>query len=236
MLIQTEAQIYLESQRGYMQSEGFRSYHTFNSGSYQEVGKEPFGALQIFDDQTLSPEISYDIEVEEPAEIILIPLAGGIEFKHELQEPNYINSGEAYYFFAKPTGKYQVANPYPSASVNYLQIRFKSDTLRIDDAFLIQTLHNIFDISEKNILHPVFNSFNRKSSAVIGKYEGRQEGTYKVQNTVNGIFVFVIEGAFEVQNRLLEKRDGLSLLHVEEVAFEALSNDAIILVVEVGMV
>ncbi|WP_409034090.1 hypothetical protein [Runella sp.] len=68
----------------------------------------------------------------------------------------------------------------------------------------------------------------------MGKFGGREEGIYTVRNPErNGVFIFVIEGAFEVQNRLLHPRDGLSLTHVTEVEFEALSNDAILLVLEV---
>jgi len=46
------------------------------------------------------------------------------------------------------------------------------------------------------------------------------------------VYVFVIEGAFEVQNRLLHARDGLSLSSATEVEFEALSNDAMLLILE----
>jgi redox-sensitive bicupin YhaK (pirin superfamily) len=47
--------------------------------------------------------------------------------------------------------------------------------------------------------------------------------------------VYVIEGAFEVQYRLLHARDGLALWEAERVEWEALSNDAILLVLEVPL-
>ncbi|WP_221389548.1 hypothetical protein [Dyadobacter sp. NIV53] len=234
MLTQTEAQIYLESRRGISQSEGFRSFHTFNTNIYQKEGREAIGSFIAFDDQTLAPEAGCVIEVEEPTEIILIPLVGGIELVADSEEANYINSGETFHFLAKPEKKYQIVNPYPEATINYLQIRFKSDILQ-EEIHSKQNQHTIFDISQKNILLPVFNTFNKNTSAYIGKYGGREEGVYTIQNPENCIFVFIIEGAFEVQDRLLEKRDGLSLMNVETVDFEALSNDAVVLVMEVGM-
>jgi hypothetical protein len=52
-----------------------------------------------------------------------------------------------------------------------------------------------------------------------------------------GVFGFVIEGAFEFQNRLLETRDSIALWNEDnetlQIEFEALSNDAIILIAEV---
>ncbi|WP_165699302.1 pirin family protein [Hymenobacter jejuensis] len=45
-------------------------------------------------------------------------------------------------------------------------------------------------------------------------------------------FAFVVAGAFEVEGRLLHERDGLALWDVQEVELEALSNDALVLVLE----
>jgi len=44
-----------------------------------------------------------------------------------------------------------------------------------------------------------------------------------------------LEGAFEVEGRLLHARDGLALWETEKVELEALSNDAIILVMEISL-
>lgn len=45
----------------------------------------------------------------------------------------------------------------------------------------------------------------------------------------------MLEGAFEVQGTLLHARDGLALWETDEVEMEALSNDAIILLVELPL-
>jgi redox-sensitive bicupin YhaK (pirin superfamily) len=66
----------------------------------------------------------------------------------------------------------------------------------------------------------------------IGKFSGRAETTYKLTSENSGLFVFVIEGAFELEGRLLHARDGLALWEIKEVELEALSNDAIILLIE----
>jgi redox-sensitive bicupin YhaK (pirin superfamily) len=53
-----------------------------------------------------------------------------------------------------------------------------------------------------------------------------------LKNKNAGLFVFVIEGAFEVEGRLLHERDSLALWETGKAEMEALSNDAIILVIE----
>jgi redox-sensitive bicupin YhaK (pirin superfamily) len=79
----------------------------------------------------------------------------------------------------------------------------------------------------------LFN-FNAHPKLSIGQFRGRQEARYQLSHKTHGLFVFVIEGAFEVQGRLLHPRDGLAFWNVAEPAeLEALSNDAIILLMEV---
>ncbi|MEZ4900467.1 MAG: hypothetical protein R2822_01180 [Spirosomataceae bacterium] len=86
-----------------------------------------------------------------------------------------------------------------------------------------------FDLRHKNQLLLLFSG---NSQGFIGQYNGREEGLYNLTNTQHGIFVFVIEGVFEVQNRLLHARDGLSLQNVASIDFEALSNEAILVLLE----
>ena len=62
---------------------------------------------------------------------------------------------------------------------------------------------------------------------------GREESIYKVKNAGNCLYIFVIEGAFEVDNKLMEARDGLAIWNADEIEFEALSNDAMLLIFEV---
>ncbi len=67
------------------------------------------------------------------------------------------------------------------------------------------------------------------------KFAGRKEAVYKISRQKNSVFAFVIQGAFEVQGRLLHARDGLGLWDdTNLIELEALSNDAIVLLVELG--
>ena len=55
----------------------------------------------------------------------------------------------------------------------------------------------------------------------LAKVGRREELTYHVRNDSTGLFLFVVEGAFEVQNVLLEGRDGLALEDTKELELEA---------------
>jgi hypothetical protein len=73
------------------------------------------------------------------------------------------------------------------------------------------------------------------TNGFIGKFTGREEAVYRLSDPRNGLFAFVLQGAFELQYRLLHAGDGLGLWELPEAELEALSNDAIILMVEVPL-
>ena len=225
---QTEAKIFLSDQRGCTQTDTFRSFHTFNFGSFFNENKKPFGTLQAFNEDTLTADATIAQTIEAQTTVVLIPIFGAIEVKNGFNtEGVYITSGEAYFFKTVNEEAITISNPYDSDMVNYIQMRLQNDEYQPFNNEQITT----FDfIENKNQLIPYFS--DNKNYGFIGQYEGRKESVYTIKNPQNGVFVFVIEGVFEVQNRLLHARDGLALWDVEEVELEALSNNAVILLVE----
>jgi hypothetical protein len=162
------------------------------------------GRLIGFRDDTLTPKAHAHYLSNHGR--LLLPLIGDI-VAHER-----IGPGQA----KTTTGEILISNPYESQLVNYLDIKFAT---RLQS----QVIH--FDLEKSK------NSLISLSSGIyIGKYDGRREDVLKFDSPSN-VFTFIIEGAFEVQNRLLESRDGLSLKKIHELEFEALSNEAMMLII-----
>lgn len=233
---QSRAQIYKSDLRGCEESEVFRRYCTFNFDSYQDHSRQPFGALLALNDETLGGGHKIFRHVEEAMEIIIIPLVGGILYKDSCAGEEIIGTEEIRIFSAQKGMHYELTNPYDTELVNYLQL-----WIRPQQSVETNSRQAIFELSDKNKLIPLFApdekidcglKINSNSYGSIGIYEGRKERSYTLQHPGNGLFAFVISGAFEFENRLLESRDGLSLNGIQEVTFEALSENAIILLLE----
>ncbi|QRR02863.1 pirin family protein [Dyadobacter sandarakinus] len=229
MLTQTDARIYLESLRGQFQMDGFQSLRTFNFEEYCAAGREPLGTLEVLNDEMLMPECSQKLVIERFCQVILVPLVGAIEVEEKGTMPKFVNSGEVLFLQASPDRHYSVTNPYPDEAINYLQIRINDD-LFLSTPLSSTAITSSFSLHDKNVLFPVHGYNGSSAHLFIGQYDGRAEDIFPNRNPDHHAFIFVIEGAFEVQNRLLEKRDGLALRHTEIIEFEALSNGAILLV------
>ncbi len=89
---------------------------------------------------------------------------------------------------------------------------------------------NTIDLEIRNKLNFIDEGFN--FPGFIGIFDGREEGRYLLKKSSHKIFAIVINGAFEFQNRLMETRDAILIWDIEELEFEALSEDALILFFE----
>lgn len=90
---------------------------------------------------------------------------------------------------------------------------------------------NVLDFTLKNNVFTISKVLQQPN--FIGLYNGRAEGYYALKDADKSIFGMVLNGAFEFQNRLMENRDAILLWELEELEFEALSENALILFMEV---
>lgn len=235
---QTQAQLYLSDQRGCSQVDYFRSFHGFNFGTYIEESRKPFGSLQLLNDTTLKAGCSISMQVEKKTTVILLPLVGGLDY-HSPVRTGVLEAGQAQILPLSPAMKYEISNPYETELINFIEIWLTDQSSEFTPES--QQIH--FDLTDTNKLLPFFltNASNTdshsQSRGFIGKYDGRKDEVYPLKNIGNGVFIFILNGAFEVQNRLLHERDGLALTTIKhgEVAFEALSNNAILLLLEIPL-
>ena len=230
MVQSSTAKIYLSEERGLSQRNGFRSYHTFNAGEYFNEHKHAYGNLYLLNDETLAGKSSVQITVSENSLIILLPVVGSIICKDNLGNEQIINAGEMQCYHAASGVVMTILNPYDEELVNFLRIGIK---VPVPPASAIPELFSFSLDGSRNELidiNPIH--FPANSIVSIGKFDGRSEAFYKLKN--KGVFVFVIQGVFEAEGRLLQQRDGLSISGTAQVEFEALSNDAIILLLPIN--
>lgn len=226
MIPQSKGKMYLSDERGYNEMPWFRTYNTFNFGRYFNEHKQAFGALYVLNEDVLAGGKGFRMEVETTSDIILLPIVGAITFATDDGHNGLLEAGQVQVLHLTAGNSFEVRNPYENDLVKFLQLWIKTPTTQ-------STSLTTFDLSHKDALNELV--INDSYTLSIGKFNGRAEAIYHLKDTHKGVFVFNIEGAFEVQYRLLHNGDGLGLWEVEEVELEALSNDAIILLLEVAI-
>ncbi|MDF7812889.1 hypothetical protein [Hymenobacter sp. YC55] len=231
MIQQTPGKIFVADQRGLVESSEFRCYSTFNFKAYVHKHKEPFENLYVVNEETLGGGRHLEYTAEQASYILLLPVIG------ELVATTTAGSAtvgvEQLQLLTVPANTtVQLTNPYETELVTFLQLWVKAER-PIEQvgsqvfAFQLSAVENqlipIVPGSEAGLTLPF--------AVHIGRFAGRQEVVYRLENQAS-FFAFVLAGAFEVQGRLLHEKDGLALWDTEEVEVEALSNNALLVVVE----
>lgn len=231
MITQSKGKIFLADERGLNETDWFRSYNTFNFGRYQSEHKSPFGSLYVLNEDTLAGQKSLNWLVEEDTDVILLPVVGAIEFKTSTGDGGVIEAGTVQVLSLPAGTNYEVKNPYQDDLVKYLQLWVNVPAANQQ----AMSCQNSFDLDTYQLTELFGNDASqpRAYTGAIIKLDGRQEDTYHKKHPDNGIFVYAIQGALEVQYRLMHEGDGLGLWEINDIEFEALSNDAILLIMEV---
>ncbi|MBF4473116.1 MULTISPECIES: pirin [Flavobacterium] len=227
MIKQTPAQIFKSDLRGISKSDAFQRLSVFNFETYHDWSRKPFGTLKVLNEVLLEPSKKTFTFIDIDTEVILLPLFGGIDYKDNTGNEDFIRIEQIKHISAQKGMSFEVSNPYASETVSYLEIWFSAKSA----GFCLNADRIDFDFSERNKMNLLFEFAD--TMGFIGIYDGRKEGFYTLKNNLNGLFVFVISGAFEVENRLLQAKDGLSLKKIETVEWEALSENAVLLLFEV---
>ncbi|WP_395632914.1 hypothetical protein [Flavobacterium sp.] len=200
------------------------SYWSFSS----LINKNPdsncdsnFGSLKKFEEIAIKPNGNFIYRADKPQELILIPIIGAIDFFSDHQN-GFVHSNQLQTINIEKGQSIEFKNPYEDGLISFLLIELDGITNRK----IVE-----FNLSETNKLSTILYSNEWKIS--FGIFHSREEGTYKLASNKNGVFAFVVNGAFEFQNRLLEDRDALSIWDIKEIEFESLTQNSLILIIEV---
>lgn len=229
MIAQIPAQIYKSDSRGFLNSEKYNRFSTFNFEHYQELSRKAFGSLKVLNEVILAPQQRITRFINSKTNVILLPLFGGIEYKDNIGNVEFLHVEQIRVLAADEELTVEIFNPYEKENVSYLEFEFQMEKQDFKNYFEQYK----FDLSSHNKLHSLFEI--ERAHGFIGIYDGRKEGTFTLKNTDNGVFVFVINGAFEIENRLLEAKDGLAVQKTETIEWESLSQNAMLLVIEVPL-
>lgn len=245
MITQIPGKIFLADQRGTVEDSKFRRESTFNFGAFQREHKEPFGRLYGLNEETLAGQHTVEFLVGQDSYIVLLPITGGVEFSTNGGASGTVAVGQLVNLAAPAGTTLRLRNPYVvSELVSVLHLWLQAPPLPAPAVALTTVFGQLLNQQTNELLELIsFAAVPGQAPAFtralpfalhLGRFMGRQEAVYKVQQPGNTLFAFIIGGAFELAGRLLHAKDGAALWEVAEIELEALSNYALVLVLELA--
>lgn len=234
MLQQTPGRIFLSDQRELLETKQFQRY------SLYQGGPPPARGFQALHEESLAGGAQAELAAPTAMHVLIIPITGAVQLEIAPGIPTLMHVEEIHAATVPAGSRLRFSNPYPADTISFLHLWVvaSADALaapvsRIFD-FDMQALAN--QLVEATQLLPILPR-NQRSGRLpfrvsLGRFAGRQEAVYKLSSPAAQVFAFVLAGAFEVEGRLLHEKDGLSLWDTPTVEIEALSNDALLVIVE----
>jgi redox-sensitive bicupin YhaK (pirin superfamily) len=231
MIKQTPGKIFLADQRGLTETSRFRRYSTFNFGSYAHEHKAAFGRLQAVNEETLGGGQHLVFRADQDTHLLLIPVTGELLVSMPAQQ-NIVVEVETMHLLTVPAGAtITLQNPYAAELVTFLHLWVQPDApvITIDSQqYAFRLSGSSGQLTRATAPQP---AARLPFSVHLGQFAGRQETVYKLPPGAS-FFAYVLAGAFETEGRLLHEKDSLALWETDEVELEALSNNALLLVLE----
>ena len=218
-ILQPAAKIYLDDAHGLLETDRFRRKQLFSSGSLRLDNRPAFGALHTWDEYALAGAVTLPFTTTGSA--LLVPVVGPLLYRSG-NVSTMMLPGQ----LLLVSGEYTVTNPFsePETLTSFLHIGWNdpspaTETRCIDMKLATGLSPETVDLGSARF--------------TIGKMSGRQVHSYRLADRSERCFVYALQGVFEVEGRLLHPGDGLALWSATEVESEALSEEAILLMLEV---
>ena len=209
--------------------------HSFSFANYHNPERMNFGALRVLNDDTIAPGMGFGTHPHENMEIITIPLEGDLEHKDSMGNIGVINEGEIQVMSAGTGVHHSEYNKNADQTVKVLQLwvfpKKQNVTPRYDQM-------SVRDLKKPNDFYQVLSPNSEDAGMWVhqdtwfhlGEFDVEKSLDYTLKKPGNGVYVFVIEGSFNVEGENLKKRDAIGIWDTETINFTAQSESKILLV------
>ncbi len=216
-----------------------KSKHSFSFASYYNPERMHFGVLRVLNDDTVAAGMGFGTHPHDNMEIISIPLEGDLEHKDSMGNVAVIKNGDIQVMSAGTGIQHSEYNKNKDKTVKFLQIwvfpNKKNVTPRYDQITIKEEdRHNKL----QQILSPNADDagvwIHQNAWFHLGKFDKDIAKEYTLKAKGNGIYIFNLSGDLEVNDQLLNSRDGYGIWDVEKITLNAKTN-AEFLIMEVPM-
>jgi redox-sensitive bicupin YhaK (pirin superfamily) len=216
------------------------SKHSFSFASYYNPERIHFGVLRVLNDDFVAAGMGFGLHPHDNMEIISIPLEGDLAHQDSMGNHTVIKHGDIQVMSAGTGVKHSEMNHNKDKPVKFLQIWVipnKKDVTPRYDQITLDPANRINKLEQ--ILSPNADDagvwIHQDAWFHIGKFDLDFKTNYNVKKAGNGMYAFVLYGAFELAGQQLNERDALGITDFDQFELKALTKDAEILLMELPM-
>jgi hypothetical protein len=238
--IMTNTILHKADTRGDANHGWLHSKHTFSFANYYNPERMSFGSLRVLNDDIVEAGMGFGTHPHDNMEIISIPLEGDLEHKDSMGNVTVIKHGDIQVMSAGTGIFHSEYNKNKDRRVKFLQIWVYPNKNNVTPRYDQITL-NIADRHNKlqQIVSPNADDagvwIHQNAWFNLGNFDKGVTAEYKIRQSGNGVYAFILKGDVTINNQPLKTRDGFGTWDVESISIVA-ETDAEILLMEVPMI
>ncbi|HEY4335905.1 MAG TPA: pirin family protein [Puia sp.] len=232
--------------RGHADHGWLNSFFSFSFAGYYNPQRVQFGVLRVLNDDRVEGGKGFGSHPHDNMEIISIPLEGSLVHEDNLGHKEVVSAGEIQ---VMSTGKgvfHSEYNNKPDQAVKFLQIWVfpnklnvtpRYDQVRLDPSKGHNALQQLISPNpgEETKATREGSWIYQDAWFHMGTFDAGRKIDYDVKKPGNGVYLFVIDGAFLYNGQRLETRDGLGVSDVDHLDLEAAEPGSRILIMDIPM-
>lgn len=225
--------------RGHVNHGWLDSNHTFSFANYYNPQRMNFGVLRVLNDDRVMAGRGFGTHPHDNMEIISIPLDGDLEHKDSMGNVAVIKKGDVQLMSAGTGIFHSEYNKNSDKEVKFLQIWLFPNKRDVNPRYDQTSLNN----EEMNDRLVQILSPNQDDEGVwihqnawfhMGNLSKGKSVEYKIKDSRNGVYAFIIDGDVSIEGQELNRRDGYGVWDTDKINIDAISN-ARVLLMEVPM-
>ncbi|CAN5534945.1 pirin family protein [soil metagenome] len=231
--------LFTSDSRGYNDLGWLRSYHTFSFGQYFDPERVHFGALRVFNDDTVIGGRGFGTHPHDNMEIISIPLEGVLMHRDSMGHEQGLVPGNVQVMSAGTGLTHSEFNGSADADLKFLQIWVipnvrdvepRYDEVHLTEADGHEAFHTV--VGPQGADFPLF--IHQDAYLSIVRLDAGSTATYALRDEKNGTFTFVIDGDVSANGIALARRDAVGITDVATVDVVA-STASTVITIEIPM-
>ncbi|SEN21944.1 hypothetical protein SAMN05216436_11344 [bacterium A37T11] len=221
-----EARIYIADHRGYTRCGLMDVYSTFSWEKYVNSDKGPFGLIRYVNEIKAAKGGMIKMKASANSYEVIIPLYGNIQIFTDQFEKEVAIGEMCCFGVIHPSGWTVGSLAEEGEGINFLHLTIVGDVAanvqaKIWDLPINQTHDKMIAVTKDSYSFAVF----------MGAFYHKQLSVFDLPRNFSNIFLMTLDGAVEVDDRLLYAGDALGICDIDHVEMECLASSAIILAI-----
>lgn len=214
------------------------SHHTFSFDQYYDPQRVHFGALRVLNDDRVAAGEGFGTHPHKNMEIISIPLKGALQHGDSHNNSKVVRPGEIQTMSAGTGIYHSEMNHSKTEAVEFLQIWVLPRKNNLAPGYNDYDVRSILKKNELALIVAPDGSapatLQQDTWFSIGEIEKGKTIEYKMHESGNGVYIFLIEGKLKVEGEEISRRDGMGIYDTDSFKLET-AEDSHILLIEVPM-